>query len=242
MMEQSTQETFATRLKVLLRQSGLNQSTLAKKSGVDRTRINRLANGKSEPRTDEIEWLAAALGVDSATLVDGIDFVGEPPGREEEMAKVATRILEVMRERDEALLRVAALEKSLVAIQKQFASQLDTVYATLHQEKEEHANEVTALTQAHEQEKEQLRVASQKHEQQWERRLGQIQETASRREANLQMTVANNELVHADLMSQLQYQKNRSVQLESAVAAASGTALVSVLGRLVTSVSTLTAL
>ena len=64
----STNVGFGHHLKQLMTMRGFSQSALARRSGVERTMINRMISGKTKPRHEQIDWMAQALGVDASEL------------------------------------------------------------------------------------------------------------------------------------------------------------------------------
>jgi transcriptional regulator with XRE-family HTH domain len=54
---------FAERLNVALRESGLTMYALAKRSGVSKQNMSKLAAGRREPTWETVQRLALALGV-----------------------------------------------------------------------------------------------------------------------------------------------------------------------------------
>ncbi|HEV2791803.1 MAG TPA: helix-turn-helix transcriptional regulator [Solirubrobacterales bacterium] len=63
---------FAQNLSRCKAQSGLSTEALATRSGIHRTQVSALVNGKQVPRLDTLVKLAGALGVSPARLVEGI--------------------------------------------------------------------------------------------------------------------------------------------------------------------------
>jgi transcriptional regulator with XRE-family HTH domain len=63
---------FGRRLQNLRRNRGLKQIDLAVHTGLERTHISRLENGRKEPCLRTIEELATALGVEPWELLKGI--------------------------------------------------------------------------------------------------------------------------------------------------------------------------
>src|SRR5262245_58949192 len=61
---------FAVRLNELLAEKGLTQYALAKRSGVSKQTLSRLAAGSPGPTWDTVQRLALALGVDCKAFHD----------------------------------------------------------------------------------------------------------------------------------------------------------------------------
>jgi transcriptional regulator with XRE-family HTH domain len=68
------EQRFAENLIRLRKQAGLSQELLAKRAGLHRTAIGLLERGARVPRIDTLIKLAAALDVDAAELLDGIEW------------------------------------------------------------------------------------------------------------------------------------------------------------------------
>lgn len=107
-------DTFAVRLRRALEERGTSQTELAAKVEIDRTELNRLVNGKRAPKPREAAWLIEALRVDGATFLAGLDVADDPAFADEieQYRRLARRVLEAERERDEALASRNALEGS----------------------------------------------------------------------------------------------------------------------------------
>jgi transcriptional regulator with XRE-family HTH domain len=69
------EQRFAENLIRLRKQAGLSQEQLAKHAGLHRTAIGLLEKGARVPRIDTLIKLAAALEVEAAELLDGIEWV-----------------------------------------------------------------------------------------------------------------------------------------------------------------------
>lgn len=61
-----TKPPFGERLKALILECGLNQSSLARRSGVERTLISRIIAGKAKPRPEQIGWMAKTCSSEDA--------------------------------------------------------------------------------------------------------------------------------------------------------------------------------
>lgn len=100
-------EAFGERLAGLMNAKGFNQTALAKKTGIERTHLNRLIRGHRQPHTDEIAWLAEALTVTPAELLDGIDLPEKVKRAIDDLTELARRVLAAEGERDEAKAKLA---------------------------------------------------------------------------------------------------------------------------------------
>jgi transcriptional regulator with XRE-family HTH domain len=85
---------------------GFTQSSLARRSGVERSLINRILHNKARPRYEQIGWLAAALGIDATDLLSHADLP-------EEVRNVFELLRRAERARDEALAHVERLDGEL---------------------------------------------------------------------------------------------------------------------------------
>jgi transcriptional regulator with XRE-family HTH domain len=101
---------FGDRLKQLMAARGFNQSKLARRSGVERTVINRMINGKAKPKHEYVEWMARALEVDTLELLLHTDLSDELRRIADKLLEALGRIDELEREREAALCRARQLE------------------------------------------------------------------------------------------------------------------------------------
>ncbi len=111
-------ESLGARLGRLMKAKGFNQTTLARRAGIDRTDINRIVNDRREPRHDELAWLAQVLGVTIEDLLTGVEI---PEGLRKTLAKVeeaARRVLAAESARDEMEARHRTLEEEFAAAKK----------------------------------------------------------------------------------------------------------------------------
>jgi transcriptional regulator with XRE-family HTH domain len=107
---------FGDRLKQLMAVRGFSQSALAKRSGVERTVINRMISGKAKPRHEQIGWMAQALGVDAYELLIHAD-PSELRRLTEQLHEARARIAELEQERDAALAQAERIRATLLADQ-----------------------------------------------------------------------------------------------------------------------------
>lgn len=82
---------FRKRLKKLLREAGLTQYALAKKSGLSRQAISALAKGDSAPSWETVRRLARALGVKVQDFDDDTETLSEETPEAEGEAKPARK-------------------------------------------------------------------------------------------------------------------------------------------------------
>jgi transcriptional regulator with XRE-family HTH domain len=63
---------FGLNLVAARRRGGLSQSRLAERAGLSRDGIHKIEHGYRSPRIDSLILIAAALGVEPATLLRGL--------------------------------------------------------------------------------------------------------------------------------------------------------------------------
>lgn len=71
-------EVFAARLRQLRKAKNLSQTELGNLAGLHFTNVSRYERGTSHPPADAVKRLAAALGVSSSYLLDGIEDGSNP--------------------------------------------------------------------------------------------------------------------------------------------------------------------
>lgn len=106
-------QTFGSRLRQLMLASGLNQTRLASKSGIDRSIVNRLISGKARPQAAQIGWLAQVLGVDVDELMVGVELPDDVRRTTEHVRTLGERVLRAETERDQATTRSERLATEL---------------------------------------------------------------------------------------------------------------------------------
>lgn len=89
-----TTDTIGGRIRRRMEELLLNQSELARRTGIERTDVNRIVNDHRKPRPDQLTWIAKVLDLSE------MELLGEqlPPDLEKaraELAKLAERILGV---------------------------------------------------------------------------------------------------------------------------------------------------
>jgi transcriptional regulator with XRE-family HTH domain len=111
---EAQKDKIGSRIARLMKARGLNQTTLAERSGIARSEINRIVNNRRDPRQEELAWLAQVLEVSLEELLG--DAVLPDGGRKtlmlfEHLARQAEAALS---ERDEiaAQLKVANEENA----------------------------------------------------------------------------------------------------------------------------------
>lgn len=110
----SASETFPQRVRRLLDERGITQAELASRTGIDRSELNRIVNGKRPPKPREAAWLIAQLGGTLEEWGPTLDFADDPASKEElsQHEGVALRHFEALRARDEAISAQKAFEAS----------------------------------------------------------------------------------------------------------------------------------
>lgn len=225
--DETDKTTFGARLTKLMEQAGLSQTELAKKTGIERSALNRLVNDKREPRPEEVEWIAVALGTQASQLVEGVTFAGEPPERRERDAELAARILAAESALQAADARNEALEQGRASTLRE-----------LEQVRKEAAANESRLREAFEREKDAIRAEATQQEQslreKYKEQLERVQQTALRQEDALRREIAQlrqesftKDLEIAELRVRGTSLANQTRALQAAVSKAQGTALVS---------------
>jgi len=123
------------RIKAILHSRGLSQTDLATKTGIDRTELNRLVNGRRHARLEEIGWIAEALGVGIEELVGDLKLPDDLRRALGHFGPLAGRVLRSEGERDKARAQMADLE-----------SQLGQERQLWHREREELERKLKRLT------------------------------------------------------------------------------------------------
>lgn len=148
--------TFGTRLASLMKAADLNQTALAERVGIDRSRVSRLVNDKRPPNSDEVVWLAEALGVTVESMLEGISMP-EPVLRDIQRAQeLGRKVLEANAARDEAVAQLAALQEEyesregqhqevLAAVRKEHRLALDTASQQRLQAEQQLRSEIDGL-------------------------------------------------------------------------------------------------
>ena len=101
---------LGARLKQLMALRGLNQSMLAKKTGVERSVLNRIISGKARPKIEQLDWIAEVLDADVHELMRTADLASDLRYLFDQLCAAHERIRELERERDAALARVRDLD------------------------------------------------------------------------------------------------------------------------------------
>lgn len=109
----SDSPTLGNRLKAILRERGKSQTWLAEKTGIDRSEINRILNGRKAPRGEHLRWMATALGMDVQQMVGDARMPEETVHEVQRIQSVMEQKLVAESERDIALAKVRALEAQL---------------------------------------------------------------------------------------------------------------------------------
>ncbi len=115
------EDTFGARLRRLMQARGFNQSQLARRTGIDRTILNRLISGKARPRPEHVGWLAVALEVDTGELAAGAELSPDVRRAIDHVRQGADRMLRIQSERDDALARLAQAEATETRLRQQVA-------------------------------------------------------------------------------------------------------------------------
>lgn len=135
----SKTETFAHRLRSELDSRKLTQTELATRTDIDRSDINRLVNGKRDPRPQELGWISAALDIPLDVLLRDLDITEFDTFEVEanHARKVASRVLTAERERDEAKAELRALEGSIRAMEQGWRTERTELQNMLAQQRQD---------------------------------------------------------------------------------------------------------
>lgn len=90
-------DSFGSTLRSLRTQAGMSQEELASKAEVSRASVQNWEGGRREPRRAELRRLAAALGVDVATLTQAGEMT---PLTREQIAERRAQLLSALAELD----------------------------------------------------------------------------------------------------------------------------------------------
>lgn len=107
-------ERFGQRLRALMKIRGLTQSELARRTGIDRTQLNRIINDKASPKPHEIAWLAQYLGLSSEEMLAGVEASSDVRRAIDESRAAIQRVVDAEVQRDEALALAAEANDLLV--------------------------------------------------------------------------------------------------------------------------------
>lgn len=132
-------EDFAQRIKRLIDERGISQTELAPLSRIERSELNRIVNGKRDPRPYEIGWLAEALGVSTKELLKDIDYE-KLDMFEEEVERGQTHAREVLtaeRERDDAKTTHNALELEVHRMEEGWRKERQALQDALLEQRED---------------------------------------------------------------------------------------------------------
>ncbi len=105
---------FGARLRELMHAKGFNQAAVARRSGIERTVVNRIVKGKLLPRPEQVAWLATVLGVQVRDLTGGAELSPDVRRAIELVREAAARVLRVEAERDAAVALANLLAIELV--------------------------------------------------------------------------------------------------------------------------------
>lgn len=138
-------ETLGSRVAHLIRQRGFNQTTFAKKVGIERTELNRSLNDKRHFRPQELDWVAQALGQTVEELVAGIDLPLALRKTRDELRALAQRVLEAESERDRTRDELAALETEFADQRADWKRERAALVAAATQLRAEHERELASI-------------------------------------------------------------------------------------------------
>lgn len=135
----------------LMKAAGLTQAELARRTGIDRSDINRLCRGHRLPRAAELGWISQVIGTTPEALVDGVEL---PEASKRELGawrEAAARMLRAENERDEARALLAAMKEQAAAAQESADREKERLQAEVRRLSEE-LGRARALAETREQE------------------------------------------------------------------------------------------
>lgn len=139
-------ETLGQRVKRLMEEKGFNQTSLARRTGIERTELNRLVNDRRQPRNDELAWLAQALDVTIEVLLEGVDLPEELRKTLALFEDAARRVLVAEGERDEIRERLAASEEEHAGERRRWEDERHQLEAQAKAARDESARVVSELS------------------------------------------------------------------------------------------------
>jgi transcriptional regulator with XRE-family HTH domain len=71
---------FVANVERLRRRAGISVAELVERSELDRDTVEKLLRGEAEPHLDTIYLIAGALGVDAASLFEGVEWIPDGHG------------------------------------------------------------------------------------------------------------------------------------------------------------------
>jgi transcriptional regulator with XRE-family HTH domain len=112
-------DTFAARLQRFMEVKGLNQTTLSKKSGIDRSTINRMLKGTRHPQPFEIGLLAQCFDAAPEDLMSGVRLPPQVQRAVDKERERTEQLLAAEAARDEAVARAAQLDAEVDRLQRE---------------------------------------------------------------------------------------------------------------------------
>jgi transcriptional regulator with XRE-family HTH domain len=108
-------ESLGQRIAKLMAERGVSQTAFATKTGIDRSELNRIVNGKRRPKPHELAWIAGALSISVDDLLGGTKLPVEVRRSVTQFEEVARRVLAAESERDAARAQLKAAEEQAAA-------------------------------------------------------------------------------------------------------------------------------
>jgi len=118
-------EKLRTRVKRLLSERKLTQAEVARKSGIDRSTLNRFLKGERDLTGMQIMWLAQVLGVAADDLVAGAELTDAARDALQEFAAATQRAVKAESERDQLMLEVEKARADLDAARAAHVADLE---------------------------------------------------------------------------------------------------------------------
>jgi transcriptional regulator with XRE-family HTH domain len=141
----TARETLAERIRRLMAERGLNQTTLSAKVGMDRTELNRTLSGKRQPRPQELNWIAQALAISIDELLEDVDLPVALRKTRDELEELARRVLDAEAERDRSRLELKALDSERADERARWQQDLEELITATARLRAEHERQVAQI-------------------------------------------------------------------------------------------------
>lgn len=142
-MSPSAQSAFSEKLRQRITALGLTQTEIASRTGIDRVDLNRMVNGKREPKPHEVAMLAVVLKTAPEELAAEVN--------QEEVrlfTMIAERVLEAEDRLTESLLELQAATNAHRAAENRWAAERQELIAETERVRHEAARRVAEVEAA----------------------------------------------------------------------------------------------
>ena len=219
------------RIKALMSEKAMSQAELARRSGVDRSTINRVLKGGATLGIQQLGWIARALGV-------SLDDLG---------VQVADEAREVMTEIESAIARAVTAEAEcsqlreqlkergdeLVAARQETMSALEACAASVAQARAAAADELKKALEIERTRGAKAVEAAVDHERKrWTATVGRVENEVDRLTKRMETTSATLLRANADALKWFQHSQALKVQLDKKSGEVVGVGLLAALGGL----------